>query len=258
MYNTTRIVFFSPTHTSARIARAVAEGIGMPRRIETDLTLDENENIIEIKDELTLIAAPVYGGRIAPTALQRIKRLKAENAPAILLAIYGNRDYDDALLELRDTAISLGFTPLSAGAFIGEHSYSTPQLPTAAGRPDSVDLKCAIQFGKDSLQKLRSGKFGILEVKGNYPYKEIPAGRVMPLPESNEQCFGCGECVDICPVHAININNEQMKPITDATRCIRCCACVKECPNGAREYHTPFTAILHEKCNVRREPELFI
>lgn len=132
-YHTTRIVFFSPTHTSARIARAVAEGIGMPRRIETDLTLDEATTPIEIKDELTIIAVPVYAGRVAPVALQRIQRLKAVNAPVILITVYGNRDYEDALLELKDTAASLGFTPLSAGAFIGN---TVTALPTCLWQPD--------------------------------------------------------------------------------------------------------------------------
>ena len=122
-YTTTRLVFFSPTHTSARIARAIGEGIGMGRRIETDLTLDEEDTPIHVENELTVIAAPVYGGRIAPVALQRIKRLKAQHSPAILVAVYGNRDYEDALLELHNTAVELGFTPLSGAAFIGEHSY---------------------------------------------------------------------------------------------------------------------------------------
>ena len=70
-YTTTQLVFFSPTHTSAKIARAVGEGIGMGRRIETDLTLDEDLTPIEIRDALTVIAVPVYGGRVAPVALQR-------------------------------------------------------------------------------------------------------------------------------------------------------------------------------------------
>lgn len=110
-YTTTQLVFFSPTHTSAKIARAVGEGIGMGRRIETDLTLDEDLTPIEIRDALTVIAVPVYGGRVAPVALQRLKRLRGINAPAILITVYGNRDYEDALLELRDTAVELGFMP---------------------------------------------------------------------------------------------------------------------------------------------------
>ncbi|MCB5696659.1 hypothetical protein LIQ92_17345 [Fusicatenibacter saccharivorans] len=39
---------------------------------------------------------------------------------------------------------------------------------------------------------------------------------------------------------------------------MKCCACVKECPNGARVFDTPYTPMLHQKCAARREPELFI
>ena len=109
-YTSNHIVFFSPTHTSAKIARAIGESIGMGRRIEIDLTTDENSSPIEIKDSITIIAVPVYAGRVAPIALQRLRRLKGNNAPAILVAVYGNRDYEDALVELRDETIQLGFT----------------------------------------------------------------------------------------------------------------------------------------------------
>ena len=90
-FSTNHLVFFSPTHTSAKIARAIGEGIGMGRRIETDLTLDEgNFPYSEINDALTVIAVPVYGGRVAPIALQRLKRLKGNNSPVILS--YGIRE----------------------------------------------------------------------------------------------------------------------------------------------------------------------
>lgn len=278
-YDATHLVFFSPTHTSAKIARAVGDGIGMGRRMETDLTLDESADPIEITNALTVIAAPVYGGRVAPVALKRLKRLKGNNAPAILIAVYGNRDYEDALIELRDTAVELGFTPLSAGAFIGEHSYSTTNMPIAAGRPDASDLQIAFQFGQDSLNiliektavtspelqaacKLKSlgGKLSILLssffIKGTSPYKIVQAGKPA-CPVCTEACFVCGECVEVCPTHAISISKDGSQIETDINRCIKCCACVKECPNEARVFHTPFAAILHEKFNTRREPELF-
>ena len=278
-YDATHLVFFSPTHTSAKIARAVGDGIGMGRRMETDLTLDESADPIEITNALTVIAAPVYGGRVAPVALKRLKRLKGNNAPAILIAVYGNRDYEDALIELRDTAVELGFTPLSAGAFIGEHSYSTTNMPIAAGRPDASDLQIAFQFGQDSLNKLiektavtspelqaacklksLGDKLSILlssfSIKGTSPYKIVQAGKPA-CPVCTEACFVCGECVEVCPTHAISISKDGSKIETDVNRCIKCCACVKECPNEARIFHTPFAAILHEKFNTRREPELF-
>ena len=256
-YTTTHLVFFSPTHTSARIARAVGEGIGMGRRIETDLTLDEETSPILINDALTVIAVPVYGGRVAPIALQRLKRLKGHNAPVILLTIYGNRDYEDALVELRDTAVELGFTPLSAGAFIGEHSYSRPNMPVAAGRPDADDLQK--QFGRESLRKLQESTFPLPSffIKGNVPYKPLPAGN-NATPVCNDLCYACGNCIEVCPTHAIHLSADGSQIETIAERCIRCCACVKECPTGARIFDSPFTAILHEKFSVRREPETFL
>lgn len=258
-YTTTHLVFFSPTHTSAKVARAVGEGIGMGRRIETDLTLDENTSPILISDALTVIAVPVYGGRVAPVALQRLKRLKGHNAPVILLSVYGNRDYEDALVELRDTAVELGFTPLSAGAFIGEHSYSRPDMPVAAGRPDADDLQKAAQFGRESLKKLQESTFPLQPffIKGNFPYKPLPAGN-NATPVCNDQCFACGNCIEVCPTHAIHLSEDGSRIETIAERCIRCCACVKECPNGARIFNSPFTAILHEKFSARREPETFL
>ena len=124
------------------------------KEIEIDLTTDENSSPIEIKDSITIIAVPVYAGRVAPIALQRLRRLRGNNAPAILITVYGNRDYEDALVELRDETIQLGFTPLAAGAFIGEHSYSRPNMPIAEGRPDIHRFTRLRNNWKDCLTKM--------------------------------------------------------------------------------------------------------
>lgn len=260
-YTTTHIIYFSPTHTSQRIARAVGDGIGMGKQIEMDLTVDRNMESIVVRDALTVIAVPVYAGRVAPTALQRIKRLRGENSPSILIVVYGNRDYEDALVELRDAAIEQGFVPLAAGAFIGEHSYSKEETPIAKGRPDADDLKMAQDFGKQALSKLISAS-ALSEIypyyiKGNVPYRYVapstPAAPVL----NKELCVVCSECVELCPTAAISINSEGIVE-TDIMKCIKCCACVKGCPAGARIFDTLYSAMLHEKCSVRREVEIFI
>ena len=229
----------------------------MGKRIEIDLTTDENSSPIEIKDSITIIAVPVYAGRVAPIALQRLRRLRGNNAPAILITVYGNRDYEDALVELRDETIQLGFTPLAAGVFIGEHSYSRPNMPIAEGRPDITDLQTAEQFGKDCLTKLEKDEIlSDFYIKGNIPYRFVgPSTPAAPV--CTEECFACGECIEVCPTHAIALSDEG-KIETEITKCIKCCACVKECPNGARVFDTPYTPMLHQKCAARREPELFI
>ena len=268
-YQTTHIVYFSPTHTSARVARAIAEGIGMPRRIETDLTCDEGTEPIEIKDSLTIVAAPVYGGLISETAMQRIQRLRGKNAPVIVIAVYGNRDYEDALVQLRATLQTNGFTPMAAGAFIGEHSFSRPaeNMPIAEGRPDASDIEKAEAFGKACLEKLETAESASTPdtltatlsnffVKGNIPWKVLTHG-APSCPESTDDCSACGQCIDLCPTHAITLNDEG-KIATDVNKCIRCCACVKECPIGARIYNTPYTVKLFTNFKERREPETFI
>ncbi len=255
-YTNNHIVFFSPTHTSAKVARAVAEGIGMGRRMEVDLTLDEGSSPIEIEDSLVIIAAPVYAGRVAPVALQRIRRLRGKNCASILIAVYGNRDYEDALVELRDETMQLGFTPVAAGAFIGEHSYSRPGMPIAEGRPDDTDLRKARNFGRDChIRLVQAGDFRNFFIRGNVPYRYV-APSTPAAPTCTERCFACGECIGLCPTRAILLGADS-KIATEVSKCIKCCACVKECPNGARVFDTPYTPMLHEKCSARREPELF-
>lgn len=255
------LVYFSPTHTSQKVARAICEGIGMDARQEIDLTTDDGTSPLNIKNSVCVIASPVYAGRVPVEALKRFSRLRPENSLAVVVAVYGNRHYDDALIELRDEAERMRFKVIAAASFIGEHSYSRPDMPVAEGRPDVSDLTKARDFGrrvKAMLDGLEAGsleKLGLLQVPGNYPYKPLgPSMKVAPV--STDNCSGCGECVDVCPTKAITVI-DYTKPVTDVDLCIKCCACVKMCPCGARVFDTPFTSKLHAMCAERREPEVF-
>jgi ferredoxin len=216
----------------------------------------------KFSNELVIIGAPVYAGRLPKDAVKRFKSLKAENTPAVIIVVYGNREYEDALLELSDLSKSLGFTPLAGGAFIGEHSFCTENLPIAPDRPDEKDIEKAMAFGgaiKQKLSKILSIKDSSpLKVPGNYPYKEeMP---VYPAaPETiEEHCTKCGACVDICPKAAVTLSE---LPETDPNLCIMCCACIKACPTQARIMNDPFfkdiAKWLNEHYSQRKEPDLF-
>lgn len=255
------LVYFSPTHTSQKVVRAIGEGMDVNARQEFDLTTDDGDSPLKVKDSVCVLASPVYAGRVPEVALKRFRRLRPENCLAVVVAVYGNRHYDDALLELRDEASRLGFKVVAAAAFIGEHSYSRTGMPVAEGRPDADDLTKARDFGKrvrlmlDGLDRDAVNGLETLSVPGNYPYKPLTQSpKVTPV--STDNCYGCGECVEVCPTKAITVVNFS-KPVTDADLCIKCCACVKVCPCGARIFDTPFTAKLHAMCAERREPEMF-
>ena len=251
-------VYFSPTHTSAKIVSTIAEGMNIIVNKEIDLTYPFADQKTILSDTLTIIGVPTYAGRVAPTALERLQKIKGDNTPAIIIVLYGNRDYEAALLELRDTVKQLGFIPVAGGAFIGEHSYSTEEFPTAAGRPDVSDIQIAVEFGKNIIKQLDQytdiTKVPALQVKGNFPYKENkPKTPATPI-TIDELCTQCQYCIEICPVEAIELKEEI---VSDPEICIKCCACVKECPNGARVFNTPFSEFLFKNFHERKEPELF-
>lgn len=256
LVKTVDVVYFSPTDTSKKVALALAEGTGAKEIKEFNLTTDDSVSPIECKADLVILAAPVYAGRVAPHALQRFRRLQAQDVPAIITVVYGNRDYDDALIELRDEAEKLHFQVIAAGAFIGEHSFSRPQMPVAEGRPDASDVQTAQRLGEAAVAKLAEGKIqGQLKVKGNVPYRAVKEQPAV-APVCTDQCTRCGRCIAVCPVHAIT-RTPQGAIETDAAACTLCCACVKKCPSGARVFDTPFTKYLYENFRERREPELF-
>ncbi|MDM8161563.1 EFR1 family ferrodoxin [Labilibaculum sp. K2S] len=252
------LIYFSPTGTSRKVVKAIGRGLGAKQINEFDITQTDFE-FKNFGSELTIIGVPVYKGRLPVEVIPRLKKINAENTPVVLVAVYGNRDFDDALLELKDLSEELGFTPLAAAAFIGEHSYSTESKPIAKNRPDEADLLKAKQFAGEILDKLEKNDGLELNVSGNYPYKELPNAPVMSPGTIDGKCTLCGVCADVCPVDVIEVNKTV---ITNAEACIWCCACVKACPEDARTFDAPLinqiTNNLFENCSERKEPVFFI
>lgn len=259
-----KLVYFSPTGTSKKIVETIAEGIQAKIK-HVDLTppAAKTKEFGEFHDELAIIAAPVYAGRVPEEAADRLLRLKANGTPAVVVVVYGNRAYEDALLELSDLATQAGFRPVAGGAFIGEHSYSTPENPTAHGRPDTEDLTKAAEFGGEIREKIRGITVPLdippLKVPGNHPYRDgwDPEEPMSPLTEE-EPCIKCGRCTEVCPTAAVTVADEVT---TEEEPCIMCCACVKNCPTGARIMRPRMQQIserLHTNLGERKEPETFL
>ncbi|MGI5839650.1 MAG: RnfABCDGE type electron transport complex subunit B [bacterium] len=61
-------------------------------------------------------------------------------------------------------------------------------------------------------------------------------------------CIGFGDCVNVCPVKAIRIGEDQL-PIIDESRCIGCGLCVKECPRLVIAL-TPDKNRVHVRCRA--------
>ena len=259
-----KLIYFSPTGTTKKILESIAGGFKVNSIEHLDLTPPEEKihRFSELNNEFTIIGVPVYGGRVPVEAIPRIQRLKPNNTPAVIVVVYGNRDYDDAILELYNITTKLGFKPIAAGAFIGEHQI----LRIAKGRPDTKDLKKARNFGKKIWDKLHNitdieGIYPLV-IPGNYPYIELPDAKDLlgVCPTTQEQlCTKCSTCVEVCPTAAISLDDTV---ITNIDTCVMCFACIKNCPTQARVMATPhlgkYVEFANNNFSDRKEPEIFL
>lgn len=258
------LICFSPTRTTYGILEAIAGGFEEVPLVYHDLTLpaDKRQKIRFEPEDLVIFGAPVYAGRLAPEALKRFEGFQGKGTPVIPVVLYGNREFDDALLELKDFTVKRNFNPVAAAAFIGEHSFSTSHRPIAEGRPDETDLKAAHRFGRQVsgiLSKRESAGLPFpLNLPGNNPYKELKVLTGFAPVTDEEICSECFECYEVCPVAAISRYNPND---TDKETCLHCCACIKQCPTGARRMDDPNINRIAEKlytnCSRRKDPDLF-
>ncbi len=249
-------LYFSPTGTTQSIVEAIANQLTNRAKIY-DITLPENRlNPPSFgKKDLLILGSPVYAGRVPELIHDYISHLKGNQTPVILIAVYGNRAYEDTLIELYDMLYTNGFIPISAGAFIGEHSYTNK---VGTQRPDSTDLAIAKDFSLSSYKIIQENPIEeiVLKLPGNHPYKEL-LKRPSLGPTLKPSCILCNTCVTHCPTGALSIED---KLIIDDSKCIQCCSCVKKCPVNALEFGG-VTDIIRENliknCKSYKNPEIF-
>ena len=241
-----QLITFSPTCTSKQVGEAIVHGTGISSVSKVDLTLEAAGKREVPSHALAVITVPVYGGHVAPLALERMKELHADGAPAVVVVVYGNRAYEKALVELDAFVTRLGFKVIAGATFVGEHSYSSEKYPVAAGRPDADDLEYAKLLG----EKIRAKIAAAEDMEKLYG---VPMPRTPQV--DAERCTHCGYCVKHCPAGAI-IKGDECNTV--AEKCIKCCACVKGCPQKARTYDTPFAVLLSDCFKKQKEDRIIL
>ena len=243
-------IIFSPTGGTEKVAHLISSHWG-ENTIKIDLSdakTDFSQCVISEEDQV-LVAMPSFGGRAPAVAMERLKQIAGNGAKCTLVCVYGNRAYEDTLVEMEDAAKECSFRVVAAVAAVAEHSI-LPQYAT--GRPDETDKAQLADFaariaGKDS---------EIASLPGNRPYKKSGGAGLVPKP--TKDCVKCGLCAEKCPVQAI----DPASFAADAKKCIGCMRCMKQCPKNARKVSGLMVSIagmaIKKACSVRKENELYL
>ena len=252
-------VYFSATGTTRKVvdclSAALARDLDAQQRAHCfNLPQARRRELSFGPEDLVVMGVPVYAGRVPNLLLPYLRdSVRGGGALAVPVVLYGNRDFDDALVELRNLAADNGFHPIAAGAFVGEHAFSRL---LGAGRPDSRDMALAEELAERTAVKVRglsAAPSQAVAVEGHDPVRPYFTPRdhhgepikdflkAKPVTDP-ARCVHCGLCAELCPMGAIDRDDVSLVRGT----CIKCCACVKQCPTGAKYFdHEGF--LFHQK-----------
>lgn len=264
-------MYFSPTGTTRKVVTRLGDQLAPQLSLEPIREIDftpkkARQQITGFgREDLLIIGVPVYAGRVPNVLKEFLGSLEGNGAKAMAVVVFGNRSFDDGLVELREILTTSGFLVIGAGAFVGEHAFS---YTLAKGRPDPMDLESVDQFARELAAKIKSGnETSDFWVKGQMPLGNYYTPRNMEgeavnilkvKPKTTTECTDCKHCVEVCPMESILWED----PTQVVGICIKCGACVKGCPVQAKYYDDP--GFLGHKLQIetafmdRKDPEWYL
>ena len=231
-------------------------------------------------EDLVVLGTPVYAGRVPNLLMPYVRdHIKGNGTLGVPVVLYGNRNYDDGLIELRNLMRDNGFMPVAAGAFVGEHSFSKV---LGAGRPDGDDMALVAQLGEKTAGPAggESGRKGESLDRGSCPgglrHRLRPHPPLLHPPgpprgahqglfegQAGHRPGQVREVRAVRPAVPHGLHRPRRRVQRGGQVHQECCACVKKCPTGAKYFdHEGYLYHQHEledQYAGRRAPsEIFV
>ncbi len=250
---------FSPTGGTEHIVSLLAEEMGkclkLPvHKISFTLPDERKKSCTFTEEDLLILGTPVYAGRIPNKILPDVDRsFEGNGTLAVAVSVFGNRNYDDGLMELALLLENHGFCVAAAAAAAARHAFSDD---IGAGRPDKQDEKELRVFARRAAEKIKefsgvekivsgnkaAGGVSALQITGHNPvgpyYTPLradgqPAKFLKAKPVTDENlCNRCGTCASVCPMGSIRSDDCS---VVEGV-CIKCQACIRSCPAQAKHF----------------------
>ena len=212
MLNTAVFYYFSPTGGTKKAGELLCRGLAaevMPADLGT-----REATVNSLAGDVTVFAAPVFGGRIPALMTKKLQQLDGSGKRAVVLVVYGNRAYDDALLELADVVREQGYQVTAAAALVAQHSM-VPEV--GRGRPDEEDGLQIRSFAKKILAKMADEDASPVAVPGTQAIRLEEESVVT----ERAQCILCMACTAACPAQARVLPPPMVEKLTQMLASVR-------------------------------------
>lgn len=217
------VFYFSPTGGTRFAAVELAKAMGAD---EIDITVRCLDMSLQ-EEDVAIFFFPVYAGRIPVPMRERLSHIKASGTSAILVACYGNRAVEDALLEMSDRVKAKGFRTIGGAEIVTPHAFN-PEV--GKFRPDEGERRQLLDFVNRVLAKPVKNE---VQMPGDPAYKDKKPAKLPLYPKAAKECIGCGICFNNCPMKAIS----EVKMKVNKKACISCMRCIDMCSTSSR--HLP-------------------
>ncbi len=142
-------IIFSPTGGTQRVVDSLISEWNYDVTDKIDLSDPKTDfRVFNLQEyDIAVIAVPSFAGRVPSVAAERLAKLRGSQIPCVLVCVYGNRAYEDTLIELNDLAEQSDFKVIAAISAVAEHSIMHQY---AAGRPDKQDKAQLKDFAENT------------------------------------------------------------------------------------------------------------
>ncbi|AFA49079.1 EFR1 family ferrodoxin [Acetobacterium woodii] len=238
------IFYFTGTGNSLYVAKTIGDELG-EQSIDITKAMKEKSFVYRLSsDEKIGFVFPVYFYGVPSIVADFIAELKIEPNQEKEIKPYvfgvmtcgggmgGTPKMLEALLQKSGLPLNAGFEIKMASNYIMMYQPTAPDKQKKIQLSVDKKLKSIVTAitnnKKDDLSKRKKSFL----TKVAYPlYRH---GRKTRLFYVDEKCNGCGKCAKICPVSAIEMENN--KPIWIKKQCTHCTACINRCPQEAIQY----------------------
>jgi NAD-dependent dihydropyrimidine dehydrogenase PreA subunit len=230
------IYYFSGTGNSKWVAQELARKTGDTAQSIPAAIADGPAAVYADADSSIGIVFPVYAWG-APTIVENFCKSITLDPSAYAYAVCTCGD--EAGLSMK--RLKKKFAWKSAWSLSMPNNYipgfdvDSPDLEQnkIAATREKLPVIAEAILAKAHVYEVHEGKSARLKTVVVRPMFNLFAKRTSPFYVTSD-CNGCGLCERICPIHAIQL--EQQKPVWIRKHCTQCTGCINRCPQKAIQY----------------------